>query len=106
LVLAGCGGSLVMPAAQSAVLNVVPPSNLGKASGMYNMQRFLGGMLGIAIMVAVFSATGSAASPQAFAGGFSPAMATAAALSLFGAVTALLLPARAAASVAAQPQEA
>jgi EmrB/QacA subfamily drug resistance transporter len=106
LVLAGCGGSLVMPAAQSAVLNAVPPSNLGKASGMYNMQRFLGGMLGIAIMVAAFSATGSAASPQAFTAGFSPAMAVAAALSLLGAVTSLLLPARAVTKLAARPQEA
>lgn len=106
LVLAGCGGSLVMPAAQSAILNAVPQSNLGKASGTYNMLRFLGGMLGIAIMVAAFSTRGSAASPQAFTNGFSLAMATAAALSLLGAVTSLLLPARAATKLAAQPQEA
>ncbi len=106
LVLAGCGGSLVMPAAQSAVLNAVPQSDLGKASGTYNMLRFLGGMLGIAMLVAAFSATGSPASPQAFTAGFQPAMAVAAALSLLGGLTGLLLPARGVTKVAAQPQEA
>ena len=105
LVLAGCGGSLVMPAAQSAVLNAVPQSALGKASGTYNMLRFLGGMLGIAMMVAAFSATGSTASPHAFTAGFAPAMGVAALLSLLGAMTGLFLPARAAKQIAAQPQE-
>ena len=106
LVLAGCGGSLVMPAAQSAVLNAVLPSDLGKASGTYNMLRFLGGMLGIALLVAAFTATGSTASPQAFTVGFQPAIAIAAALSLLGGMTGLLLPARRVTKVAAQPQEA
>jgi MFS family permease len=106
LVLAGCGGSLVMPAAQSVVLNAVPQSDLGKASGTYNMLRFLGGMLGIALLVAAFTATGSAASPQAFTAGFHPAMAVAAALSLLGGMTGLLLPARGKTKLAAQPQEA
>jgi EmrB/QacA subfamily drug resistance transporter len=106
LVLAGCGGSLVMPAAQSVVLNAVPQSDLGKASGTYNMLRFLGGMLGIAVLVAAFSATGSTASPDAFTAGFTPAMAVASVLSLLGGLTGLLLPARAAPKLAAQPQEA
>jgi MFS family permease len=106
LVLAGCGGSLVMPAAQSAVLNAVPQSDLGKASGTYNMLRFLGGMLGIAILVATFSAMGSMASPQAFTAGFRPAMAAAALLSLLGGSVGALLPARRVANVVAQPQEA
>jgi EmrB/QacA subfamily drug resistance transporter len=105
LVLTGCGGSIAMPAVQNAVLGAVPPADLGKASGTFNMLRFLGGMLGIAIMVAAFSASGSTASPQAFVTGFSPAMATAAALSLLGAVTSALLPGRAGAKIAAQPQE-
>ena len=94
-----------MPAVQNAVLGAVPPADLGKASGTFNMLRFLGGMLGIAAMVAAFSATGSTASPQAFTAGFAPAMGVAAALSLLGAVTSLLLPARAMAKLAARPQE-
>jgi EmrB/QacA subfamily drug resistance transporter len=106
LVLAGCGGSLVMPAAQSAVLNAVPQSDLGKASGTYNMLRFLGGMLGIAALVAAFTATGSTASPQAFTTGFHPAMTVAAGLSLLGGATGLLLPERGKTKLAAQPQEA
>jgi EmrB/QacA subfamily drug resistance transporter len=105
LVLTGCGGSIAMPAVQNAVLSAVPPSDLGKASGTFNMLRFLGGMLGIAMLVAAFSATGSTASPQAFAAGFSPAMATAAALSLLGAAIGLALPARAPARLVAQALE-
>jgi hypothetical protein len=58
------------------------------------------------MLVAAFSATGSTASPQAFTAGFHPAMGVAAALSLLGGVTALLLPARGMTKVAAQPQEA
>jgi MFS family permease len=106
LVVTGCGGSIAMPAVQNAVLSAVPPTDLGKASGTFNMLRFLGGMIGIAIVVAAFAATGSTASPQAFTAGFSLAMATAAVLSLLGAVTSLLLPARVAAKLAAHPQEA
>jgi MFS family permease len=106
LVLTGCGCSIAMPAAQNAVLSAVPPGDFGKASGTFNMLRFLGGMLGIAIMGAAFSATGSTASPLAFAAGFGPAMATGAALSLLGGLTCLLLPAHKAAKLAAAPQEA
>jgi hypothetical protein len=83
----------------------VPQSDLGKASGTYNMLRFLGGMLGIAVLVAAFSATGSTASPLAFTAGFTPSMAVASMLSLLGGVTGLLLPARAT-KLVAQPQEA
>jgi EmrB/QacA subfamily drug resistance transporter len=106
LVIAGCGGSIAMPAVQNAVLGAVNPTDLGKASGAFNMLRFLGGMLGIAIMVAVFSATGSTASPKAFVAGFRAAMATAMALSLLGATSSLLLPAHGRAKRATRPQEA
>ena len=51
LVLTGCGGSIAMPAVQNAVLSAVPPSDLGKASGTFNMLRFLGGMLVVGGMV-------------------------------------------------------
>jgi EmrB/QacA subfamily drug resistance transporter len=106
LMVTGCGGSIAMPAVQNAVLGAVSPGDLGKASGTFNMLRFLGGMLGIAIVVAAFSATGNTASPQAFTAGFSAAMATGAVLSLLGALVSILLPARAAAKLAARPQEA
>jgi EmrB/QacA subfamily drug resistance transporter len=94
LVLAGAGVSMAMPAAQNAVLNAVAGPDIGKASGTFNMLRYLGGTFGIAIMVAVFAAAGSFASPAAFTHGFAPAMAVAAALSLGGALLGLSLPGR------------
>lgn len=94
LIVAGCGGSMAMPALQNAVLSAVAPAEIGKASSTFNMLRFLGGVFGIAIFVAVFAATGSVASPQAFSTGFAAALGVSAALSLLGAVAGLALPAK------------
>jgi hypothetical protein len=44
------------------------------------MVRELGGVLGLAVFVAVFTGTGSYASPSAFVDGFGPAMGTCAAV--------------------------
>ena len=49
LILAGAGVSMAMPAAQNAVLSAVAPAEIGKASGIFNMLRYLGGAFGIAI---------------------------------------------------------
>jgi MFS family permease len=106
LIFAGIGASLAMPALQTAVLSEMPPSDIGKASGAFIMLRFLGGMIGIALMVAAFSAKGSVASPQDFTAGFIPAIGVSALLSLLGASTALLLPARREPALAAKAQEA
>jgi MFS family permease len=65
LVLAGVGVSMAMPAAQNAILSSVAAAEIGKASGVFNMGRFLGGMFGIAALVAVFSGKGSVDSPDA-----------------------------------------
>jgi MFS family permease len=86
LILAGSGVSLAMPAAQNAILSSVTKPEIGKASGIYNMIRFLGGVCGIAIAGAVFVGHGSLASPQGFTTGFIAAMQVAAALSLLGAI--------------------
>ena len=94
LVLAGAGVSMAMPAAQNAVLGSVMLTELGKASGIFNMARFLGGTFGIALAVAVFAATGGVTSGQAFSAGFRAALVVSAALSLAGAIAALVLPAR------------
>ena len=94
LILAGAGVSMAMPAAQNAVLGAVAPSEVGKASGTYNTVRFLGGVFGIAVAVAVFASTGSTGSPQAFGAGFAVEMRVAAALSLLGAITGVWLPGR------------
>jgi MFS family permease len=94
LVLAGVGVSMAMPAAQNAILSSVAAAEIGKASGVFNMGRFLGGMFGIAALVAVFSGKGSVDSPEAFSSGFAAAMSVASALSLLGAVAGFWLPAR------------
>jgi MFS family permease len=63
LVLAGAGVSMAMPAAQNAVLSAVAPAEIGKASGAFNMFRFLAGAFGIAILVAVFAQAGRRSAP-------------------------------------------
>ena len=59
LAIAGCGVSMAMPAIQNAVMSSVAPTSLGKASGAFNMLRQLGGVFGIATLVAVFTGAGS-----------------------------------------------
>jgi EmrB/QacA subfamily drug resistance transporter len=104
LVLAGVGVSMAMPAVQNAVLGSVNVVEMGKASGVFNMGRFLGGMFGIALLVAVFSANGAANSPARFSAGFAAAMAVAAALSLLGALAGAWLPASRRVAAAQTPQ--
>jgi len=94
LILAGTGASVAMPAAQNAVVSAVMATEVGKASGAFNMSRFLGGVFGIAILVAVFSGTGGFGSPEAFSAGFTPAIGVSAGLSLAAAVVGMGLPAR------------
>jgi EmrB/QacA subfamily drug resistance transporter len=103
LVLAGIGVSMAMPAAQNAVLGSVAVTEMGKASGVFNMGRFLGGMFGIALLVAVFSANGATDTPAHFSTGFAAAMMVAAVLSLAGACVGLWLPARRAVTAAPMP---
>ena len=104
LVLAGTGVSMAMPAAQNAILSSVAVTEMGKASGIFNMARFLGGMFGIAVMVAAFSANGAAHSAAGFGRGFTAAITVAAALSLLGAFAGLALPARHRLASAPKPQ--
>jgi EmrB/QacA subfamily drug resistance transporter len=94
MILAGAGVSLAMPAAQNAVISAVAPAEIGKASGAFNMFRFLGGAFGITSLVAVFDHTGGLNSPQAFSSGFATAVGVAAVLSAAGAIAGLGLPAR------------
>jgi EmrB/QacA subfamily drug resistance transporter len=106
LVLAGVGVSMAMPSAQNAILSSVAVAEMGKASGVFNMGRFLGGMFGIAALVAVFSGNGSVDSATTFSAGFAAAMAVAATLSLLGAVAGLWLPARRRVALAQAPRSA
>lgn len=106
LILAGAGVSMAMPAAQNAVLSSVAPAEIGKASGVFNMWRFLGGAFGIAILAALFTATGSVHAPEAFSAGFGPALGLSAALSLMGALAGLWLPNQRATIAAPAPAKA
>jgi EmrB/QacA subfamily drug resistance transporter len=106
LVLAGVGVSMAMPAAQNAILSSVAVAEMGKASGVFNMGRFLGGMFGIAALVANFSANGAVDSAAHFESGFAAAMSLAATLSLAGAIAGFFLPARRRIAGAAAPQDA
>jgi hypothetical protein len=106
LVVAGIGVSMSMPAVQNAVLSSVNPIEMGKASGVFNMGRFLGGMFGVALLVAVFSGTGAIGSAAGFSTGFASAMRVAALLSLLGALAGLFLPARKQVAAAPTPQSA
>ncbi len=94
LIVAGVGVSMAMPAAQNAILSSVAVTEMGKASGVFNMGRFLGGMFGVALLVTVFGVYGAVDTPAHFGSGFAVAMITAAALSLLAALVGAFLPAR------------
>ena len=99
-IISGVGVSMAIPAAQNSVVGSMAVEALGKASGANSMMRELGGVFGIAVVVAVFAAAGGYASATAFTDGFAPAIGVAAALSLAGAVAGLALPGRRGAPVA------
>jgi EmrB/QacA subfamily drug resistance transporter len=93
-IVGGMGVSLAIPSGQSAVVAAVSDRDVATASGVNGTGRQLGGVLGIALTVAVFGARGGFASPADFVAGFRAALLTAAGLSLLGAVAGLALPAR------------
>lgn len=94
LIIAGVGVSLAIPSAQNSVLASSSLEELGKAAGANSMMRELGGVFGIAVVVATFASAGGYASAQAFTDGFGPAIGLAAGLSAVGALTGLALPGR------------
>ncbi|GHO90361.1 MFS transporter [Reticulibacter mediterranei] len=94
MLIAGCGVSLAIPAMQNAVIGAVNAGDIGKASGAFSMFRQLGGAFGVATLAAVFAATGSLGSAQAFSSGFANALEVAAGLSLLGAIAGLVQPGR------------
>ena len=85
---------MVLPATPTAALSAVPPMDMGKASGVNNTLQRFGGVFGVAVVTAVFSATGHLGAPDQVAAGFRPALAVAAALSVLGAATALAVTCR------------
>jgi EmrB/QacA subfamily drug resistance transporter len=102
LIIAGVGVSMSFPAAQNSVMGAVAPEAIGKAAGMNSTLRELGGVLGIALSVAVFAGAGGYASPADFTDGFVAAMGISTALSLLGALAGAALPGGRAAPAAAR----
>ena len=100
-VVSGVGMALFFVPLASVVLSSVRPEQEGVASGANSAFREMGGVLGIAVLGAVFSARGGYASSAAYvAGAASPRCGSAWPSSASGAVVALLMPRRVAARAA------
>jgi EmrB/QacA subfamily drug resistance transporter len=93
--IAGTGMALVFAPVANVLLSVVRPDEQGKASGANNAIREVGGALGVAVLAAVFSGSGSYRSGQTFVNGLTPAVWTGAAVLGVGALIALVVPAAA-----------
>ena len=87
LIVEGIGTSMAIPVVQSAMLGAVPPDDIGKASGVNGVSQEVGGVLGIAVLVALFAAAGSHLSPGEFVSGF---VVVAAACAVFSAAAAIM----------------
>jgi EmrB/QacA subfamily drug resistance transporter len=99
-VVAGVGVSLAIPCAQNAVLGSADEDAVGKAAGVNSMMRELGGVVGIAVTVAVFVGHGHPSSVQSFIDGFRPAIVVAAGFAALGAFCGAAVPSRRRAPVA------
>jgi EmrB/QacA subfamily drug resistance transporter len=95
-VITGAGMGLFFAPIANVVLSAVPKEDEGKASGVNNTIRELGGVFGIAVLGAIFSATGSYATPRTYTDGLIPGVWAGAAVVAVGAALALALPAAAA----------
>jgi EmrB/QacA subfamily drug resistance transporter len=102
-VMGGTGMALVFAPAASAVLGAVRADEAGQASGATNAIRELGGVLGVAVLAAVFTGAGGFETPAAFVDGLRPAMWVGAAVLAAGSFTALLVPPRKATAAAPVP---
>ncbi|MFC5184426.1 DHA2 family efflux MFS transporter permease subunit [Actinomadura harenae] len=91
-VLAGIGMGLFFPPVTRLVLGFAPPTQTGVASGVSNVSRQLGTLLGVAALGAVFSATGDMTNPHHYANGVTTVLWTAAAVLTAAALSTLAVP--------------
>jgi EmrB/QacA subfamily drug resistance transporter len=96
-IVAGIGISFVFPTLANAAVGSVPLADSGVAAGANNTMREAGGLFGVAVLAAVFTAHGGYASPAVFMHGVRYALIVAAAAALVGVIPALSGPSRAAA---------
>jgi EmrB/QacA subfamily drug resistance transporter len=103
-ILAGIGMGLFFAPIANVVLSAVRPDEEGKASGATNTIREVGGVFGVAVLAAIFSANGEYGTPAAYVAGLQPAIAVGAVVVGLGALVALAIPARAGARAIAGDQ--
>ena len=93
-VMAGVGMSLYFAPVANLVLSTVRRKEEGKASGVNNTIREVGGVFGVAVLASVFSAVGGYVSPQAFVDGMTAAVWVGAIAVALAGVAAVAIPPR------------
>ena len=91
-VMAGVGMSLYFAPVANLVLSTVRRKEEGKASGVNNTIREVGGVFGVAVLASVFSAVGGYLSPQSFVDGMTAAVWVGAVAVALAGVAAVLIP--------------
>ncbi len=94
LVMAGVGMSLYFAPVANLVLGTVRRDEEGKASGVNNTVREVGGVFGVAVLASVFSAVGSYLTPQAFVNGMVAALWVGATAVALAGIAAIAIPPR------------
>ena len=89
--ISGFGMALFFAPVANVVLSSVKPHEEGQASGANNAIRELGGVFGVAVLAAVFTANGGYHSGQQFVDGMNPAVIVGAALVAVGAIAAFAI---------------
>jgi hypothetical protein len=97
-VVAGIGMGLFFAPIANVVLSSVHPTEEGKASGVNNAIREVGGVFGVAVLAAVFSLAGDYGSAESFVSGLVPALWVGAVVVGVGAVAAVITAVRPAAT--------
>ena len=93
-IVSGAGMGMFFAPIANVVLSAVRRDEEGKASGANNAIREIGGVFGVAVLAAVFTANGSYFGPQAYVNGLIPAVWVGAVVVAFAAVAALFIPNR------------
>ncbi|MFF5337420.1 DHA2 family efflux MFS transporter permease subunit [Streptomyces sp. NPDC013181] len=91
-VVSGIGMAMFFAPIAAMVMGAVSQDDQGAASGANNALREAGGVLGVALLSAVFSRNGGYGSPDAFTDGMKPALWTAVVLGILATAAMLLSP--------------